>query len=133
MIFISGGEERRDRDGEHVVLVDHVFRGAADTSGNGDIWARDVETPLKGDWVGQLRLSYCHVAEKPGNMGLCTARLRQNLVEGRLDTALVLCVLQCACMVGTVVLVELALRRNFYDDGRRKEGNAADLRKSEPF
>lgn len=46
---------------------------------------------------------------------------------------LVLCVFQCVCMVGTVVLVELVLRRNFYDDGRRKEGNAADLQKSEPF
>lgn len=67
--------------------MEHVFRGAADTGGYGDIWTRDVETPGKGDWAGQLRLSYCHVAEKSGNMGLCTARLRQNLVEGRLDTA----------------------------------------------
>ena len=37
--------------------------------------------------IGWGSMWHIHVAEKSGNMGLCAARLRQTLVEGRLDAA----------------------------------------------
>ena len=154
MIFISGGEERREKNGRYVVLVEHVFRGTADTGGYGDIWTRDVETSVKGDWdscgyrtaMSQKNQETWDFAQHAcgrlwwkGGWMLLVISVGAQLPFRGCDAGtvgkavLVLCVFQCVCMVGTVVLVELVLRRNFYDDGRRKEGNAADLQKSEPF
>lgn len=68
-----------------------------------------METPGKGGWA---RLVVSAVALLP---------FRGRGVDTVGTVGLVVCGIQCACMIGTVFVVERALRRHFRFGGRGKK------------